>query len=87
MKIADGFLLKTVAGKNIVVSVGAEVNFNGMLTLNDTGVYLWNLLQKDTTKDDILNKMLEEYDVSEEIASADIDAFIQKLRQANILED
>ena len=87
MKIADGFLLKTVAGKNIVVSVGAEVNFNGMLTLNDTGVYLWNLLQKDTTKDDILSKMLEEYDVSEEIASADIDAFIQKLRQANILED
>lgn len=87
MKIADGFLLKTVAGKNIVVSVGAEVNFNGMLTLNDTGVYLWNLLQKDTTKDNILNKMLEEYDVSEEIASADIDAFIQKLRQANILED
>ena len=87
MKIANGFLLKTVAGKNIVVSVGAEVNFNGMLTLNDTGVYLWNLLQNDTTKEEILNKMLEEYDVSEEIASKDIDAFIEKLRQANILED
>ena len=87
MKIANGFLLKTVAGKNIVVSVGAEVNFNGMLTLNDTGVYLWNLLQSDTTKEEILNKMLEEYDVSEEIASKDIDAFIEKLRQANILED
>ena len=86
MKIADGFLLRTVAGKNIVVSVGAEVNFNGMLTLNDTGVYLWNLLQNDTTKEDILTKMLEEYDVSEEIASKDIDAFIEKLRQANILE-
>ena len=87
MKIREGYLLRTVAGKNIVVSVGAQLDFNGMLTLNDTGVYLWNLLQKDTTKDDILNKMLEEYDVSEEIASADIDAFIQKLRQANILED
>lgn len=87
MKLADGFLLKTVAGKNIVVSVGAEVNFNGMLTLNDTGVFLWNLLKQDTTKEELLKKMLEEYDVSESIASADIDGFISKLRDAKILEE
>ena len=87
MKISDGFLLKTVAGKNIVVSVGAEVNFNGMLTLNDTGVFLWNLLKKDTTKEEMLDKMLKEYDVSEGVASSDIDNFLIKLRESKILED
>lgn len=87
MKISDGFLLKTVAGKNIVVSVGAEVNFNGMLTLNDTGVFLWNLLKSHTTKEEMLKKMLEEYDVEESIASSDIDSFIAKLRDSKILED
>ena len=87
MKISDGFLLKTVAGKNIVVSVGAEVNFNGMLTLNDTGVFLWNLLKNHTTKEEMLKKMLEEYDVDENIASTDIDSFLAKLRDSKILED
>lgn len=87
MKISDGFLLKTVAGKNIVVSVGAEVNFNGMLTLNDTGVFLWNLLKNHTTKEEMLKKMLAEYDVEENIASTDIDNFLIKLRDAKILED
>ena len=87
MRISDGFLLKTVAGKNIVVSVGAEVNFNGMLTLNDTGVFLWNLLKSHTTKEELVKKMLEEYDVEESIASFDIDSFIAKLRDSKILED
>ena len=87
MKISDGFLLKTVAGKNIVVSVGSEVNFNGMLTLNDTGVFLWNLLKTHTTKEEMLNKMLNEYEVEENIASCDIDNFLTKLRDAKILED
>lgn len=87
MKISEGFLLKSVVGKNIVVSVGAEVNFNGMLTLNDTGVYLWNLLQEDITKEELLNKMLNEYEIDEATASRDIDIFISKLRDAYILED
>lgn len=87
MKISDGYLLRSVAGKNIVVSVGADVNFNGMLTLNDTGVFFWNLLQKDITKEQMLEAVLKEYDVSAEEASLDIDAFIGKLRENKILEN
>ena len=87
MKISEGYLLRNVAGKNLVVSVGSEAAFNGMLTLNDTGVFFWNLLQEDTTKEKILSRVLEEYDVSEEEASEDIDEFIKKLSDAKILED
>lgn len=87
MKICEGYLLRSVAGKNIVVSVGSDVNFNGMLTLNDTGVFFWNLLQKETTKEDMLKAVLSEYDVDEETVVSDIDNFIKKLQDAKLLED
>ena len=87
MKISEGYLLRTVAGKNIVVSVGSNVSFKGMLTLNDTGVFFWNLMQTEISKEELLKKVLEEYDVSSEEASRDIDEFIKKLSEAGILED
>ena len=87
MKICEGYLLRSVAGKNIVVSIGSDVNFNGMLTLNDTGVFYWNLLQKDTTKEEMLDAILKEYDVSSDIALQDIENFLLKLQETKILED
>ena len=48
MKISTGYILKKVAGKNIVVSVGDNSGFNGMITLNDTGAFFWNLLEKQS---------------------------------------
>lgn len=87
MKISDGYLLRTVAGKNIVVSVGNNTSFSGMLTLNETGVFFWNLMQKEISKEEILHAVLKEYDVPEEEASRDIDEFIQKLKNEKILED
>lgn len=87
MKLREGYLLRKVAGKNIVVSVGSDVEFNGMLTLNDTGVFFWELLKNDTTKEEMLAKILEEYDVSEDEASSDLDDFLTKLKEAKLLED
>lgn len=85
MKINEGYLLRTVAGKNIVVSVGADTAFSGMLTLNDTGVFFWNLLQNEISKEELLDAVLKEYDVTAQEASKDIDDFIAKLSQHNIL--
>ena len=86
MKIRDGYILRNVAGKNIVVSVGSDVSFNGMLTLNETGAFFWELLKEDTTKEKMLEAILSEYDVSSEEAESDIDEFIDKLASAKILE-
>ena len=86
MKIRDGYILRNVAGKNIVVSIGSETNFSGMLTLNDTGVFFWNLLSEETTKEQMLEKILSEYDIDKATAAQDIDNFIVKLQNAGILE-
>ncbi len=87
MKISNGYILRTVAGKNLVVSVSAEASFSGMLTLNDTGVFFWNLLQKDTTKEEMISAITAEYDVDEKTVSEDIDEFLAKLTEKGILED
>lgn len=86
MKIKSGFLLRNVADKNIVVPVGAQLDFSGMLTLNDTAAFLWNNLSEDTTKEELLKKLTAEYDVDSETAKNDIESFLQKLSSLGILE-
>ena len=87
MKVKEDFLLREVAGCYVVVPVGsATVNFNGMLNLNETGAFLWEKLQKETSRDDLVVQLLDEYEVTEDIATKDVDAFIEKLQGANLLE-
>lgn len=87
MKIKEGFMLKQVCDEFMVVPVGAaSVDFKSVIRLNETGALLWKLLEKGATKEDMLKDILDEYDVSEEIASADIDTFVVKLTEAGILD-
>ncbi|MEE0867631.1 MAG: PqqD family protein [Clostridia bacterium] len=87
MKVKDGFLLREVAGKTIVVPVGAELNFSGMITLNETGAFLWNCLTDMATEEELLAKLMAEYEIDSRTAKADIDSFLDKLKKLNILED
>lgn len=88
MKIKDGFLMKSVAGRTIVVPVGGEsLNFNGVLTLNESGAFLFSLLQSgDMTKEELTEKIIENYEISKEIAAADVEAFVQKISDAGMME-
>ncbi len=87
MKIKNGFLLREVAGNPIVVPVGEDtVDFNGIITINETGKFLWELLSEGIEKEVLLEKFMKEYAVSEEEAKEDIRAFIQTLLDNDIME-
>ena len=87
MKIKDDFILRKVADSYVVVPVNKmTLDFNGIINLNETGAFLFELLQKGAERDELVDKMLEEYDVDREKAEADIDVFIQKVRDADVLE-
>ena len=87
MKIKDGFMLREVAGSFIVVAVGEAVkNFNGIINLNETGAFLWKLLEKGATKEELTAKLLEEYDVDEKTAENDVNTFINKLSEAKLVK-
>lgn len=88
MKTKKGFMLRQTAGRNIVVAVGqASEEFNGLITLNETGAFLWKMLQAGTTYEDILKALLDEYDVSEADAKAGIDAFLKSVRDAELIDE
>ncbi|MCR5422344.1 MAG: PqqD family protein [Bacilli bacterium] len=86
-KIKEGFVLRQIKDNYIVVALGkASKEFNGMMNLNETGAFIWNLLNGENTVDDIVGKMTKEYDVSEEIAREDLEGFIDKLIQGGMVE-
>ncbi len=88
MRIKDGYVLRQVAGNSIVIAVGEEaLNFNGIITINGAGAFLWNLLSDGADKEMLLSAMLKEYDIDEKTASDDIDEFIKKLKDADLLCD
>ena len=86
MKIKENFVLKQVADTYIVVPLGAaNVDFNTIISLNETGAFLWKALETETDRDSIIERLLGEYDVSREKAEVDVDAFILKVQQAGLL--
>lgn len=88
MKRNENFLLRQVAGKQVVVPVGkAASQFNGMLTLNDSGAFLWQLLEQEQTLESMTQALCSRYEVAEPIAQADARAFLEKLRSVGALEE
>ena len=86
MKIAKEYILREIAGDYIIVPVrAAALEFNGMITVNETGAFLWEKLREGTTREELLHAMLEEYEVSEKEAEADIQEFLQMLQKNKIL--
>ncbi|HWQ73017.1 MAG TPA: PqqD family protein [Desulfitobacteriaceae bacterium] len=63
MKISQGFKLLDIDGQHIVVPLGAKnVNFNKMISLNNSGIFLWQQLQTEKTEVELLKAMRNEYD-------------------------
>lgn len=86
MKIKDGFILRKVAGENIVVPSGTELNLNMLITLNETGRFLWEHLEKGATEEELVSALLGEYDVSEDDARESVSEFVEKLVKNGFFE-
>ena len=87
IKIKKGFILREVSGSFVVVAVGEESKkFKGLITLNETGAFLWNKLIIGNTKEGLLKAMLEEYDAPKEVIEKDIDAFIATITNGGLVE-
>ena len=86
MKVDKEFILREIAGEYVIIPTGKTVlSFNGLISVNEVGAFLWNMLQKDVTVDEMVTGVLEEYDVDEETAREDIQAFLDVLVEGDIL--
>lgn len=88
MKIKDGFILRKFADKYLSVAVGdAADKFNVLITLNETGAFVWDLMQEDVSYDFVIEQMLENYEVDRETAIRDLDEFLEKTRSAGLIDE
>ena len=86
MKIKKELVKRDVAGDIILVPVGKTVyDSNGLFVLNELGEFLWDRLEAADSEEALLGAVLEEYEVTEEIAREDIRKFLARLRELGIL--
>lgn len=87
MKIKSGFVIREIAGQSVVVALGeASRSFNGIIKLNETGRVMWDILSQGAEKEDVISKILSEYDVDRKTVEKDVDSFVNTLKENNILE-
>jgi len=86
MKLKNGFILREVGGECVVVPTGADIDLNGMITLNKTAKTLWLRLENGAEIDDLVSALIEEYEVDEDKARSSAVAFVEKLKGHGFLE-
>lgn len=88
MKIKEGFILRTICGEHVVVGEGlAQVNFNKMLSLNESAAWLWQEVSgKDFSREELVQLLLGRYEVSREQASADVDKLVDTWIKEGVVE-
>ena len=84
MKIKEGFVLRQVAGDTVVLPSG-DMDINAMITLNETGTFLWKKLEQETTVEELIAEVLKVYDTDEATAKTAIEGFIEKLKSHDFL--
>lgn len=88
MKRKADFIMQNVGGENLLVPLGAQVmDLNGIITLNDTGVCMWELLAQERSLGELASAVAERFDVTPERARADVQIFLDEIAKMGLLED
>lgn len=87
MKIKGEYVLREIAGEYILVPIGnTAMEMNGMITLNEVGVFIWEKLNNKCTIEELLEAILEEFEIDEERARKDLNEFLQQLNEAHLIQ-
>lgn len=88
MKAKSGFVLRNIVGEKILMPTGDNIGkFKGTVLLNDVSAFVWEKLQNPMSRDDLLAAILDEFEVEESVAAADLDALLAKLNEYEVIEN
>ena len=85
MKIKDGYRLRKVGNNSIVVAVGG-INFTGLITVNETGTFIWKMLENGAEPEEVVTALAAECNVSADDIRNEVLEFIEKLKGADLVE-
>lgn len=86
MKMKSGYSLHDLAGQTVVIPEAGGLDMDVMITMNETGKFLWEHMQQETTVDALVSAILAEYDTDAATAKAAVEAFVQKLKGYDLLD-
>ncbi len=87
MKIKGEFVLREIAGDTMLVPVGqTALKMNGMIILDASAALIWKALEEEKSREEILEQIVNRFDVTEETAGKDLDEFLDQMKEADLLE-
>ena len=87
MQIKKGFKLRRIDDLFVVIAGAAARDFHGMITLNESGAFLWEKLTSATTVDELVDALCAEYGIDREVAQADVEKFLTIAREQDLLDE
>ncbi|MCI6265354.1 MAG: PqqD family protein [Erysipelotrichaceae bacterium] len=88
MKLKEGLVLRPLGGKYVAVATGKLTStFHGMIRLNETGASMMNLLKEDTTKEEVINNLMKEYQADQTEIEKDVDTLLTNLKDNGLLDE
>ena len=88
MRLKDGVIFTRVAEETIVVTVGeAAEAFRGMIKLNTTGAFIAQRMLQDTTKEELVAALRQEYEIDEETALKAVESIVEKFASVELIKD
>jgi len=78
---SEDYVFNEVDGELVMMNIET----GAYASLNETGKSIWNLLEEPKSLDEILPSLVEEYDIDETTAKNEVEPFLAKLVEQNIL--
>ncbi len=88
MKIRSGYILRQVMDVYVVLGIGSEAYTpNQIMSVNETGAFLWGLLEKGAEKQELVDSLIKEYEIDKQTAEEDMETFLTQLREKALIEE
>lgn len=86
MELKKEFMMRKIDDENLLIPIGDTASaFNGIVTLNEVGAFIWEKLPVCADEEALLRCVMEEYEVDEQTARADLSAFLKRFREAGFI--
>lgn len=88
MQIVNGFCIRKILDETVAIPTQeAAHRLSGLVSMNETGEFLFQLLQTRQTEESLVEAMLENYEIDKETAEKDVKAFLKILTENNLLDE
>ena len=88
MKICSGYVLRKVMDIYVVLGISSDTYVpNQIMSVNETGAFLWHLLEEGAEKKELVDRLVAEFEIDAETAAADVDVFLDQLREKALIAE